>query len=109
MNRLCDFVLNVNKMAVEVADLLYIKRMLVELSQKQDDMNDRLNDIDLHLTKISSTVIGDEKYGQKGLVSEVAKLNKYVENDKIRNAKIIGGLGVIGMLWTIFLKWFTTK
>jgi hypothetical protein len=42
-------------------------------------------------------------------VSEVSKINKYVENDKIRNAKIVGGLGVVGMLWTIFLKWFTTK
>ena len=96
-------------MSAEVADLLYIKQMLVALSEKQDSMNDRLNDIDTHLSKISTTVIGDEKYGHKGLVSQVSKLNKYVDNDKIRNAKIVGGLGVVGMLWTIFLKWFTTK
>jgi hypothetical protein len=96
-------------MAAEVADLLYIKQMLVQLSEKQDSMNDRLNDIDTHLTKISTTVIGDEKFGHKGLVSQVAKLNKYVDNDKIRNAKIVGGLGVVGMLWTIFLKWFASK
>ncbi len=96
-------------MAAEVADLLCIKQMLVQLSEKQDSMNDRLNDIDTHLTKISTTVIGDEKFGHKGLVSQVAKLNKYVDNDKIRNAKIVGGLGVVGMLWTIFLKWFASK
>jgi hypothetical protein len=96
-------------MEAGVADLLYIKQMLVQLSEKQDSMNDRLNDIDTHLTKISTTVIGDEKFGHKGLVCEVSKLNNYVENDKIRNAKIVGGLGVVGMLWTIFLKWFTTK
>ena len=96
-------------MEAGVADLLYIKQMLVQLSEKQDSMNDRLNDIDTHLTKISTTVIGDEKFGHKGLVSKVAKLDKYVENDKLRNAKIVGGLGVVGMLWTIFLKWLATK
>lgn len=96
-------------MEAGVADLLYIKQMLIQLSEKQDSMNDRLNDIDTHLTKISTTVIGDEIFGHKGLVYKVSKLDRYVENDKLRNAKIVGGLGVVGMLWTIFLKWFTTK
>jgi hypothetical protein len=34
----------------------------------------------------------------------VEKLNKYVENDKLRNASIVGGVGVVGILWTLFLK-----
>lgn len=88
----------------EVGDLLYIKQMLIQLSEKQDSMNDRLNDIDTHLTKISTTVIGDKDYGHVGLVEQVKKLNKYVESDKLRNASIVGGLGVIGILWTLFLK-----
>lgn len=93
----------------EVVDLVYIRDMLVKLSEKQDSMNDRLNDIDTHLTKISTTVIGDEKFGQKGLVQQVATLNKYVDNDKLRNAKIVGGIGVVGILWTLFLKLFSIK
>ena len=90
----------------EGADLLYIKEMLIKLSEKQDSMNDRLNDIDTHLTKISTTVIGDKDYGHVGLVKQVEKLNKYVDNDKLRNAGIVGGISVIGILWTIFLKLF---
>jgi hypothetical protein len=88
----------------EANDIQYIKQMLVQLSEKQDSMNDRLNDIDTHLTKISTTVIGDKDYGHVGLVKQVEKLNKYVDNDKLRNAKIVGGIGVIGILWTLFLK-----
>lgn len=93
----------------EVADLIYIKQMLVTLSERQDSMSDRLNDIDNHLSKISVAVIGDRDYGQDGLLKKVAKLDKYVENDKLRNAKIVGGIGVIGILWTLFLKFFSVK
>jgi len=93
----------------EVIDLYSIHQMLTKLSEKQDSMSDRLNDIDTHLSKISSTVIGDEKFGQKGLVQQVANLNRYVENDKLRNAKVVGGLGVVGILWTLFLKFISFK
>lgn len=93
----------------EVVDLMYIKNMLVTLSEKQDKMNDQLNDIDTHLTKISQTVIGDEKFGQIGLVQQVNTINKYIDKDKLRNAKIVGGLGVIGFVWTLFLKLFFAK
>jgi hypothetical protein len=93
----------------EVIDLYSIHQMLTKLSEKQDSMSDRLNDIDTHLSKISSTVIGDEKFGHKGLVQQVATLNRYVENDKLRNAKVVGGLGVIGILWTLFLKFISLK
>lgn len=83
--------------------------MLDNLSAKQDSMNVQLTDIDSQLSKISSTVIGDEKFGQKGLVQQVANLNKYVDNDKLRNAKVVGGLGVIGILWTLFLNFLSIK
>lgn len=86
------------------SDLTIIKQLLIQLSEKQDSMNDRLNDIDNHLTKISTTVIGDKEFGHMGLVKQVEKLNKYVENDKLRNASIVGGIGVVGILWTLFLK-----
>lgn len=100
----------------EVVDLDYIKDMLLTVVDKQDklfanqsNMSTRLNGIEQDVSKIKQTVIGDEKFGQKGLVAQVQDLNKYVDGDKLRNAKIVGGLGVIGILWTYFLKHFFDK
>ncbi len=92
--------------------MAHIKEMLASISRKQDELysrqdvaNNRLNIIDTNLSKISQTVVGDEKYGQKGLVQQVNELNAYVEGDKIRNAKIVGGLAVIGVVWTALMKY----
>ena len=95
----------------EVQDITYIKNMLLTLHEKQDklaesqaDTKERLGDIEGQLSKISQTVIGNEEFGQKGLVKQVADLNKYVERDKLTNAKIMGGLTVIGVIWSLVLK-----
>lgn len=100
----------------EVVDMAYIKSMLLDIAKKQDklseaqeDMSSRLNTIDGHLSKISQTVIGDEKFGQKGLVQQVSELNEFVENNKIRDAKILGGLTVIGIIWSLVLKFVFMK
>jgi hypothetical protein len=93
----------------EAVDLIVIKGMLVSLIEKQDAMSDHLDKIEEKLTKISSTVIGDKEFGHKGLVEQVEVLNKYVENDKIRNAKVVGGIAVIGIFWTLLLKFLNFK
>lgn len=92
--------------------MAHIKEMLASISKKQDELysrqdvtNNRLNVIDTNLSKISQTVIGDKKYGHKGLVQQVDELNTYVQDDKIRNAKIVGGLAVIGVVWTALMKY----
>lgn len=84
----------------------YIKEMLINLTDKQSDMANRLSEMDTNLQKISQTVVGDSKFGQKGLVEQVQDLNKYVESDKKRTNMILGGLTVIGIGWSFFLKLF---
>ncbi len=93
----------------EVVDLTIIKGMLVAINEKQDSMAKQLESIDKDLSLLSQTVIGNKEYGQKGLVEQVDALNKYVENDKIRNAKVVGGIAVIGIFWTLFLKFLNFK
>lgn len=90
-------------------DLQYIKDMLVGLTEKWEIMSDRLTHIDNSLQRLNQTVIGDEKYGQKGLVQEVQELKKFADNEKMRNAKIMGGLAVVGFVWTYFYKFFFEK
>lgn len=93
----------------EVVDFTIIKGMLVAINEKQDSMAKQLESIDKDLSLLSQTVIGNKDYGQKGLVEQVDTLNKYVENDKIRNAKVVGGIAVIGVFWTLFLKLLNFK
>jgi len=83
--------------------------MLVAINEKQDSMAKQLESIDKDLSLLSQTVIGNKDYGQKGLVEQVDMLNKYVEKDKIRNAKVVGGIAVIGVFWTLFLKLLNFK
>jgi hypothetical protein len=90
----------------EVLDLGVIKGMLETITQKQDAMGAQLRDIETDLVDLKKCVIGNPDYGQKGLVEQVATLNKFMDNEKIRNAKVLGGLGVIGIFWTLFLKFF---
>lgn len=91
---------------MESQDIQYIKDALAELSEKQELMSGQLSNINHSLTRLNQTVIGNKEYGQKGLVSEVESLRNYVDKDKIRNSKIMGGLAVIGVLWTFLLKYF---
>lgn len=93
----------------EVVDFTIIKGMLVAINEKQDSMAKQLESIDKDLSLLSQTVIGNKDYGQKGLVEQVDMLNKYVEKDKIRNAKVVGGIAVIGVFWTLFLKLLNFK
>jgi len=93
----------------EVVDFTIIKGMLVAINEKQDSMSKQLESIDKDLSLLSQTVIGNKDYGQKGLVEQVDTLNKYVEKEKIRNAKVVGGIAVIGVFWTLFLKLLNFK
>lgn len=95
----------------EFDDIQHIKQSLSKLTEAQanmaskiDGIGEEVSDISLNLSKVSQTVIGDVKYGQKGLVAEVNELKDYVAADKQRNAKIVGGLTVIGVIWTFIMK-----
>lgn len=77
---------------VSSTDIAWIKSKLVEM--------------DVTLTKLQQTVIGDKEYGQKGLVEQVNEHRKYIETANAQKAKIIGGTAVVGVLYTFLLKFW---
>ncbi|MDF1677039.1 MAG: hypothetical protein P1U29_03180 [Candidatus Pelagibacter bacterium] len=58
------------------------------------------------LTKINQTIIGDKEYGQKGLVEQVNEHRKYIHSDQKLKAKFVGGTTVVGVVWTLLLKFW---
>ena len=75
------------------------------MKDKQDDMDEMLKEMDKTLTQLNQTVIGNPIYGQKGLVTELNDVKQYVENDKMIKNKILGGLSVIGVIWTFVYQY----
>lgn len=59
-----------------------------------------LREMEKTLTQLNQTVVGNSTYGQRGLVSEIEEIKKYVENDKMVKHKILGGLAVFGVIWS---------
>lgn len=94
---------------MDAIEFQLIQDKLDALAERQELMNSQLTTMNHNLTRLNQTVIGDAQYGQKGLVSEVESLRNYVDQDKMKNSKIIGGLAVIGVLWTFLLKYFFGK
>jgi len=90
-----------------------ITALLMQMKDKQDDMEVMLRDMDKTLTQLNQTVIGNPLYGQKGLVSEIDEIKKYVETDKKFKNKVVGGLAVIGFIWSVGIEFivhlFTKK
>lgn len=90
-----------------LCELDTIKSLLQKFVDKQENMDGVLKNMDKTLTQLNQTVVGNATYGQKGLVSELAEIKKYVEKDKMFKNKMTGGLIVIGVVWTILLEFFS--
>ena len=84
---------------VSSADIDWIKGALTNLSNKVDA-------VDKTVGKLDTTIIGDQTYGQVGLIKDVSDLKEYVEKDKNWKAKVVGGGIVAGVFWTIILKFW---
>lgn len=80
------------KLEVSHEDILWIKT--------------KLNDMDVMLHKLNTTVIGDLDYGQKGLVQKVREHSDYIAKDEKFKSKIIGGGVVLGSLWAALIKFW---
>ena len=89
---------------MDIKDIVFIKEMLTKLSDKQNEMEDVMRDMDRTLNALHQTVVGNDTYGQKGLVKEVDELKSYIDNDKMVKNKIVGGLVVVGVAWTFILE-----
>jgi hypothetical protein len=92
---------------MEESNLESIKTMLTEVKNTQSDMEYMLREMEKTLTQLNQTVIGNPTYGQKGLVSEINEIKGYVENDKMLKNKLMGGLMVVGVVWSIIWSYIT--
>lgn len=91
----------------ESNNLESIRNMLTEVKNTQSDMQYMLREMEKTLTQLNQTVIGNPTYGQKGLVSELNEVKKYVENDKMLKSKLVGGLMVVGVIWSFIYSYIT--
>jgi len=87
-------------------DIEWIKSMLTEMSSNQTKMQCTVSNIETKLNNVHLTVVGDDKYGHKGLVKEVSDLKEYVEKDRMIKNKLVGGGVVIGVIWTLLLQFW---
>jgi hypothetical protein len=86
-------------------ELKGIKAILEKMAEKQNEMDGIVRTMDKTLTQLNQTVIGNPIYGQKGLVSEIDDIKKYVDNDKLLKNKLSGGLVIVGIVWTVILQY----
>lgn len=76
-------------MATQKEDILYIKKEI----KKQGVLLDRL----------ANAVCGDEEFGQTGLIQQVNRHSRYIEEDRTFKNKIMGGVTVITSIWGIII------
>lgn len=88
-----------DKVEVSASDIQWIKETLSTMSLK-------LQEMDVTLIKVNQTVIGDNAYGQKGLVEQVQEHQKYIDTDKDFKSKLVGGGFAVGIFWTLILKFW---
>jgi hypothetical protein len=69
---------------VSLSDIDWIKNTLSTMSLK-------IQEVDASLVRLNQTVIGDETYGQVGLIKKVDEHNTYIEKDKQFKSRLVGG------------------
>ena len=67
---------------------------------------EKVDAIDKTTTKLNTTIVGDDVYGQIGLIAKVKEHTEYIENEKGFKSKLIGGSIVLGALWTVLIKFW---
>jgi hypothetical protein len=89
------------KETVEVSetDIDWIKTTLSSMSLKLQEVDGKFN-------KLNQTVIGDDAYGQIGLVKQVKDNTDYIEKDKQFKSRLVGGGLVLSAIWGLVLKFW---
>ena len=80
-----------------------LKKDITQLEKKVDRHNAK---IEKRLEAIYGALVGNDKFGAEGLVNKVKSHDKWITEQKYKYAKIYGGMGVIGVLWTLLLKFW---
>jgi predicted DNA repair protein MutK len=91
----------VKKTRIEVgtSDIEWIKQNISSMSLEIQQVN-------TSLIKLNQTVIGDEVYGQVGLIEKVKEHGGYIEKDKEFKSRLVGGGLVLSFLWGLVLKFW---
>jgi hypothetical protein len=79
-------------MPIEKSDIEWIKQELLRQGSA--------------IRKLNDAIVGDAEFGQKGIVEKLSEHSKYIEKDKQIKQKVIGGIAVVGAIWTLFLKFW---
>lgn len=83
------------------------KKDSVQVSHEDIEwIKQKMQEMDISITRIQQCVIGDATYGQVGLVKQVESHQKYIDKDKAYKAKVAGGMVVTGTIWTFVLKFW---
>ena len=82
---------------VNATDIEWIKSSLSSIGLK-------INELDSNFKRLNQTVIGDETYGQTGLIEKVKEHGEYIEKDKSFKQKLVGGGIVLSFIWSAILK-----
>ena len=78
--------------------------MMDALKKNIDHLNKEIEHIKASIDEIKIAIIGNEKFGQEGLVNMVRRHEEYIEKDKRFKNKLIGAGAILGTIWTIILK-----
>lgn len=62
--------------------------------------------IEEKVDKMYNALVGDTRLGNEGLVKKVNRHEKFINDQRTKWAKIYGGMGVIGVVWTLLLKFW---
>jgi hypothetical protein len=84
---------------VSASDIEWIKNNISSMSLKIQEVNSSL-------IKLNQTVIGDETYGQVGLIKKVEEHTTYIEKDKEFKSRLVGGGLVLSFIWGLVLKFW---
>ena len=74
------------------------------LSERLDDVEETLRNMDSKIEKIYDVVVGNEKFDQQGVIGRLKKLETENENNKELKNKLIGAFIVGGAGWTFILE-----
>ena len=90
---------------MEDNNLESIKTLMTQVLNTQNDMGYMLREMEKTLTQLNQTIVGNPLYGQKGVINEIDEIKKYVENDRMIKNKILGGLAVVGVIWSVIYNY----
>jgi hypothetical protein len=73
-------------------------------TKQYSDLKKEIDEIKASIDVIKMAIVGNDEFGQEGLVSMVKRHEKYIETDQKFKHKLIGGVAVLGTVWTLILK-----